>query len=65
MCRLKIKELVSAAHAAVAELPPTQAKLMREMATRLDVTYAALTESIERQTFLAAEIELIRAGERS
>ncbi len=63
--RMRIKELVSAGHAAVSELPPAYALLMREMATRLDVTYVALTESIERQTCLAAEIEMMRDGERA
>ena len=36
MPRMKIKELVAAAHAAAGKLPPAEASLMREVATRLD-----------------------------
>ncbi|MGK9006579.1 hypothetical protein ACR6JC_18650 [Citrobacter europaeus] len=46
MCRMKVKELVAEAFASVAELPPKHALLMREVATRLDATFAALKESL-------------------
>ena len=44
MRRMKVKELVAEAFASVAELPPKHALLMREVATRLDATFAALKE---------------------
>jgi hypothetical protein len=56
---MKIKELVAAAHAA-AKLPPAEASLMREVATRLDVTFAALTESMDQRMSLDAEINHLR-----
>lgn len=46
MRRMKVKELVAEAFASVAELPPKHAPLMREVATRLDATFAALKESL-------------------
>lgn len=46
MRRMKVKELVAEAFASVAELPPKHAPLMRELATRLDATFAALKESL-------------------
>ncbi|HCU0293718.1 TPA: hypothetical protein OUE56_000583 [Citrobacter sedlakii] len=46
MCRLKIKELVAEAHATLPELPAKHARIMKEVATRLEATYAALTESL-------------------
>ncbi len=46
MRRLKIKELVAEAHASVPELHTKHARLMKEVATRLEATYAALTESL-------------------
>ncbi|WP_414658447.1 hypothetical protein [Escherichia coli] len=46
MRRMKVKELVAEAFASVAELPPKHASLMREVATRLEATFAALTESL-------------------
>jgi len=60
MQRLKVKELVTAAHAAVPELPPAAAALMRETATRLDVTFTALTELMDQRVSLMAEIECLR-----
>lgn len=48
MRRLKIKELVAEAHASVPELPTKHGRLMKEVATRLEATYAALTESLAR-----------------
>ena len=56
MPRMKIKELVAAAHAAAGE----EASLMREVATRLDVTFAALTESMDQRMSLDAEINHLR-----
>ena len=53
MRRLKVKELVAKAHASVADLPPAQGQTMRDVATRLDATFAALTES--RREFRAAD----------
>lgn len=52
---LKVKELVAAAYAAVPNLPPAEAKLMREVATRLSVTFTALTESLELRKALTNE----------
>lgn len=60
MPRMKIKELVAAAHAAAGKLPPAEASLMREVATRLDVTFAALTESMDQRMSLDAEINHLR-----
>lgn len=57
---LKIKELVAAARAAAPELPPAAAQLMRDVASRLDVTFSALTESLDIRTGLAAEVEKMR-----
>lgn len=55
MRRLKVKELVAEAFASVDELPPKHASLMREVATRLEATFAALTESL-------AQLEQQRKG---
>lgn len=52
---LKVKDLVAAAYAAVPTLPPSEAKLMREVATRLSVTFTALTESLELRKALTEE----------
>lgn len=60
MRRLKVKELVTEAHAAVPGLTPATAALMREMATRLDVTFTALTELMDQRVALMAEIECLR-----
>lgn len=57
MAHVKVKDLVAAAHAASKELPPATATLMRDTATRLDVTYVALTEAMDHNTALTAEIE--------
>ncbi|QKX44276.1 hypothetical protein HPE42_20945 [Escherichia coli] len=54
------KELVAAAHAAAVKLPPAEASLMREVATRPDVTFAALTESMDQRMSLDAEINHLR-----
>jgi hypothetical protein len=39
MAHMKVKELVAAAYAAAPELPPAAAELMRNIASRLDVTF--------------------------
>jgi hypothetical protein len=52
---LKVNELVAAAYAAVPTLPPAEAKLMREVTTRLSVTFTALTESLEQRKAITAE----------
>ncbi|HHR0987935.1 hypothetical protein [Klebsiella michiganensis] len=63
MAHVKVKDLVAAAHAASHGLPPVEAKLMRDVATRLDVTYVALTEAMDQRTAMAAEIEYLRESE--
>lgn len=60
MPRMKVKELVAAAHATAGKLPPAEASLMREVASRLDVTFAALTESMDLRMSLDAEINRLR-----
>ncbi|WP_277971903.1 hypothetical protein [Pantoea agglomerans] len=52
---MKVKELVAAAHAAAPDLPPAAAQLMREVASRLDVTFVALSEAMVQRDALAAE----------
>lgn len=56
MAHLKVKDLVAAANAAAPDLPPAAAKLMRDIASRLDVTFVALTEAMDQNTALAAVI---------
>lgn len=56
MAHLKVKDLVAAANAAAPDLPPAAAKLMRNIASRLDVTFVALTEAMDQNTALAAVI---------
>ncbi|MDA5091673.1 hypothetical protein PGN04_27995 [Klebsiella quasipneumoniae subsp. quasipneumoniae] len=56
MTHMKVKELVAAANAAAPDLPPAAAKLMRDIASRLDVTFVALTEAMDQNTALAAVI---------
>ena len=46
MRRMKVKELVAEALPPLLKLPPKHAPLMREVATRLDATFAALKESL-------------------
>ncbi|MDH0063192.1 hypothetical protein N7334_15315 [Leclercia adecarboxylata] len=53
--RLTTKELVAEAHRAARSLPPESAKLVTELATRLDVTRAALCESLSERDRLAAD----------
>ena len=61
---MKVKELVATAHAAAAELPPAAQQLMREVATRLDVTFVALSEAMDQRVTLMAENEILR-GDKS
>ena len=64
MAHVKVKDLVAAAHSASQGLPPAEAKLMRDIATRLDVTYVALTESMDINTAMSAEIVRLREENR-
>lgn len=57
---LKVKELVAAAHASASELPPAEACLMNEVATRLDVTFTALSEAMDQRVSLMAELKILR-----
>lgn len=56
MAHVKVKELVSAAYAAAPDLPPAAAQLMQDIASRLDVTFVALTEAMDQNTAMAAMI---------
>lgn len=62
MRRLKVKELVAEAHSSVASLPPEQGQMMREVATRLDTTFVALTEAMDQLVTARAELEQLRQG---
>ncbi|HBR0006113.1 TPA: hypothetical protein ACW71V_001144 [Klebsiella aerogenes] len=62
MPHVKVKDLVAAAYAASQGLPPAEAKLLRDVAPRLDVTYVALTESMDINTALSADIAKLREG---
>lgn len=53
--RLNAKQLIADARVTAPTLPPAAAKLMADMADRLDVQYAALRESREQVQQLAAE----------
>lgn len=57
---MKVKELVAAARVAASDLPPAAAQLMREVATRLDVTFIALSEALDQRVTLMAENEILR-----
>ncbi|QXC99354.1 hypothetical protein [Klebsiella sp. PL-2018] len=57
MAHMTVKELVAAAHSVAPSLPPAKAKLMREMASRLDVTHVALAEALSQNTEMATQIE--------
>lgn len=65
MRRLKVKELVAEAHSSVASLPLEQGQIMREVATRLDTTFVALTEAMDQLVTARAELEQLRQGARS
>ena len=62
MRRLKVRELVVEAHAAARALPPEQGQLMREVTTRLDATFAALTEAMDQLVTARAELDELRQG---
>lgn len=53
--RLNAKELIADARVTAPTLPPAAAKLMTEMADRLDVQFAALCESREQVKRIAVE----------
>ncbi|MGP3593083.1 hypothetical protein [Vagococcus sp. WN89Y] len=53
--RLKAKELIAKARTTAATLPPAEAKLMNEMADRIDIQYAALCEALKHKEHLTAE----------
>lgn len=52
--RLTVKELIARAYEVARALKDADAALLREVATRLDVTYVALSESMERNQHIAA-----------
>ena len=56
MAHVKVKELVAAAYATAPDLPPAAAHLMQDIASRLDVTFVALTEAMDQNTAMAAMI---------
>ncbi|CAM8681639.1 hypothetical protein [Leclercia sp. M-A074-M] len=60
--RLTTKELVAEAHKAARSLPPESAKLVTELATRLDVTRAALCESLSERDRLAVENAAVKSA---
>lgn len=53
--RLTVKELIARAYEVTPLLKDADAALLREVATRLDVTYVALSESMERSRQLESE----------
>ncbi|SEK36462.1 hypothetical protein SAMN04487787_101624 [Kosakonia sacchari] len=53
--RMNAKELIAEARVTAPSLPPAAAKLMSDMADRLDVQYAVIRESREQAQKLAAE----------
>lgn len=56
MAHVKVKELFAAAYATAPDLPPAAAQLMQDIASRLDVTFVALTEAMDQNTAMAAMI---------
>ncbi|HBV9688226.1 MULTISPECIES: hypothetical protein [Klebsiella] len=65
MAHVKVKELVAAAHAAAPELPPAAAQLMQDIASRLDVTFVALTEAMDQNTALSAMLAAAQKQEKN
>ncbi|MCH2680703.1 hypothetical protein [Leclercia adecarboxylata] len=59
---LTTRQLVAEAHRAARSLPPESAKLVTELATRLDVTRAALCESLSERDRLAVENAALKAA---
>ena len=64
MAHVKVKELVAAAHAAAPELPPAAAQLMQDIASRLDVTFVALTAAMDQNTALSAMLGAAQKQEK-
>ncbi|AMO47587.1 Hypothetical protein AKI40_1169 [Enterobacter sp. FY-07] len=62
--RLNANELIAAARVTAPTLPPAAAKLMSDMADRLDVQYAVIRESREQVKQLASENAWPRIQER-
>ncbi|HIF6302220.1 hypothetical protein ACHQI3_05750 [Raoultella planticola] len=65
MAHVKVKELVAAAYAAAPELPPAAAQLMQDIASRLDVTFVALTEAMDQNTALSAMLAAAQKQEKN
>jgi len=59
MAHVKVKDLVAAAYAASQGLPPAEAKLMRDVATQLDVICTALQEAMEQNREMAEELKTL------
>ena len=53
--RLTVKELIARAYEVARVLKDADATLLREVATRLDVMYIALSEAMERSRELESE----------
>ncbi|ORJ47560.1 hypothetical protein B2M27_25270 [Kluyvera intermedia] len=62
--RLTKEQLIAAAHAAAKYLPAASADIMKELATRLDVTSVALSESLEQRKKLAKALTVIANSEQ-
>ncbi|WP_370601214.1 hypothetical protein NMD17_06035 [Klebsiella pneumoniae] len=65
MAHVKVKELVAAAYAAAPELPAAAAQLMQDLASRLDVTFVALTEAMDQNTALSALLAATQKQEKN
>lgn len=65
MAHVKVKELVAAAYAAAPGLPPAAAQLMQNIASRLDVTFVALTEAMDQNTALSAMLAAAQKQEKN
>ncbi|EMO4455839.1 hypothetical protein R8O73_004947 [Klebsiella michiganensis] len=65
MAHVKVKELVAAAYAAAPELPAAAAQLMQDLASRLDVTFVALSEAMDQNTALSAMLAAAQKQEKN
>ncbi|MCW9462121.1 MULTISPECIES: hypothetical protein [Klebsiella] len=65
MAHVKVKELVAAAYAAAPELPAAAAQLMQDLASRLDVTFVALSEAMDQNTALSAMLAAAQKQENN
>lgn len=65
MAHVKVKELVASAYAAAPDLPPAAAQLMQDIASRLDVTFVALTEAMDQNTALSAMLAAAQKQEKN